>query len=41
MPSEPVDQPNQPVSRPGQRAILALEDGLVFEGRSFGRAASQ
>src|SRR5437868_11064356 len=38
MPSEPVDQPNQPVSRPGQRPILALEDGLVFEGRSFGRA---
>src|SRR5262245_21559902 len=32
---EPSDQP---VSRPGQRAILALEDGTVFEGRSFGRA---
>src|SRR5262245_33283898 len=31
---EPSDQP---VSRPGQRAILALEDGAVFEGRSFGR----
>ena len=31
-------QPAQPVSRPGQRAILALEDGIVFEGRSFGRA---
>jgi carbamoyl-phosphate synthase small subunit len=26
------------VSRPGQRAILALEDGTLFSGRSFGRA---
>jgi len=26
------------VSSRGHRAILALEDGVVFEGRSFGRA---
>ena len=26
------------MSRPGQRAILALEDGILFSGRSFGRA---
>jgi carbamoyl-phosphate synthase small subunit len=32
------ETPAQPVSSPGHRAVLALEDGLVFEGRSFGRA---
>src|ERR1700741_3521340 len=32
-------QPAQPVSSSrGHRAILALEDGVVFEGESFGRA---
>src|SRR6266850_4998403 len=31
-------QPAPPVSSRGHRAILALEDGVVFEGRSFGRA---
>ena len=38
MSREAPDHPAQPVSRPGQRAILALEDGTLFEGRSFGRA---
>jgi len=38
MSREAPDHPAQPVSQPGQRAILALEDGTVFEGRSFGRA---
>src|SRR5260221_6742668 len=30
--------PAPPVSSRGHRAILALEDGVLFEGRSFGRA---
>jgi carbamoyl-phosphate synthase small subunit len=38
MPRKTPEPPPQPVSSPGHRATLALEDGLVFEGRSFGRA---
>jgi carbamoyl-phosphate synthase small subunit len=38
MSREAPDHPAQPVSSPARRAVLALEDGLVFEGRSFGRA---
>src|SRR5213083_1137571 len=39
MSRQPRAQPAQPVSSSrGHRAILALEDGVVFEGRSFGRA---
>jgi carbamoyl-phosphate synthase small subunit len=38
MSRESSDRPDKPVSSPGHRATLALEDGLVFEGRSFGRA---
>jgi carbamoyl-phosphate synthase small subunit len=36
---EAPDPPTQAASSPGAPAVLALEDGLVFEGRSFGRAA--
>ncbi|PYQ39846.1 MAG: hypothetical protein DMF77_20220, partial [Acidobacteria bacterium] len=38
MSRQPRVQPAPPVSSRGHRAILALEDGAVFEGRSFGRA---
>src|SRR3954451_10796017 len=38
MPREDLEPSPPPVSRPGQRAVLALEDGTVFQGRSFGRA---
>ena len=32
------NHPAEPVSSPGAPSVLALEDGLVLEGRSFGRA---
>ena len=39
MSRKPPPNPPEPVSSSrGHRAMLALEDGVVFEGRSFGRA---
>src|SRR2546423_6857129 len=36
MSTEPLDKPDRRPRRAPLPAVLALEDGLVFEGRSFG-----